>query len=72
MTEQTKQSDQAEQKNEAKREKVRVVPLQYVDDFPDHPFQVKDDEGTSFDTVVGSFPIRSPIFLNVIPLFRHS
>lgn len=30
--------------NEPKREKVRVVSLQYVDDFPDHPFQVKEDE----------------------------
>lgn len=30
--------------NEPKREKVRVVSLQYVDDFPDHPFQVREDE----------------------------
>ena len=30
--------------NDPKREKVRVVSLQYVDDFPDHPFQVKEDE----------------------------
>ena len=29
---------------ELKREKVRVIPLEYVDDFPDHPFKVKDDE----------------------------
>lgn len=29
---------------EVKREKVRVVPLKYVDDFPDHPFRVNDDE----------------------------
>jgi len=29
---------------EVKREKVRVVPLKYVDDFPDHPFRVHDDE----------------------------
>ena len=27
-----------------KREKVRVVPLSAVKDFPNHPFQVKDDE----------------------------
>lgn len=27
-----------------KREKVRVVPLKYVDDFPDYLFQIKDDE----------------------------
>lgn len=30
--------------NEPKLEKVRVVSLQYVDDFPDHPFQVREDE----------------------------
>jgi len=29
---------------ELKREKVRVIPLEYVDDFPDHPFKVKDDD----------------------------
>ena len=29
---------------EIKREKVRVVPIQYIDDFPDHPFKVVDDE----------------------------
>lgn len=32
---------------EVKREKVRVVPLKYVDDFPDHPFRVHDDESMS-------------------------
>lgn len=30
--------------DEIKREKVRVIPLNLIDDFPDHPFQVKDDE----------------------------
>ncbi len=30
--------------DEIKREKVRVVPIKFIDDFPDHPFQVKDDE----------------------------
>ena len=32
---------------EVKREKVRVVPMKYVDDFPDHPFRVHDDESMS-------------------------
>jgi ParB family chromosome partitioning protein len=27
-----------------KREKVRVVPHKYVDEFPNHPFRVKDDD----------------------------
>ena len=30
--------------NEPKREKVRIIPVELIDDFPDHPFQVKDDE----------------------------
>lgn len=30
--------------DEIKREKVRVISLNLIDDFPDHPFQVKDDE----------------------------
>ena len=29
---------------EIKREKVRVVPTKFIDDFPDHPFKVVDDE----------------------------
>ena len=30
--------------NEPRREKVRIIPIELIDDFPDHPFQVKDDE----------------------------
>ena len=30
--------------NEMHREKVRVIPIRYIDDFPDHPFQVREDE----------------------------
>lgn len=33
-----------ENNDEIKREKVRVIPLKYIDDFPNHPFLVKDDE----------------------------
>ena len=33
-----------EAKDDLKREKVRVVPISNIQDFPDHPFQVKDDE----------------------------
>ena len=32
------------QNAETKQEKVLFVPLTSIDDFPDHPFQVKDDE----------------------------
>jgi len=30
--------------NDLKREKVRVISIALIDDFPDHPFLVKDDE----------------------------
>lgn len=30
--------------NSIRREKVRVIPIELIDDFPDHPFLVKDDE----------------------------
>ena len=33
-----------EQRDDAKREKVLDIPLDQIDDFPDHPFQVKNDE----------------------------
>lgn len=31
-------------KDEPKKEKVRVIPLKYIDEFPGHPFKVLDDE----------------------------
>ncbi|MCL2344094.1 MAG: ParB/RepB/Spo0J family partition protein [Firmicutes bacterium] len=33
-----------EQRDDAKREKVLDIPIDQIDDFPDHPFQVKNDE----------------------------
>ena len=33
-----------ENTDDPRREKVRVIPLEYVDDFPGHPFQVLEDE----------------------------
>ena len=36
------------------REKVRVIPLKYVDDFPGHPFKVLEDE----DMVVTALTIE--------------
>lgn len=38
------QSEEEYVPTEARREKVRRVPVDWVDDFPDHPFKVKDDE----------------------------
>jgi len=46
----------AETKDDLKREKVRVVSIELIDDFPDHPFLVKDDE--SMDQLVKSIEMN--------------
>lgn len=33
-----------EERDEAKLSKIRDIPLELIDDFPDHPFKVRDDE----------------------------
>ena len=33
-----------EERDEAKLSKIRDIPLEEIDDFPDHPFKVRDDE----------------------------
>jgi len=33
-----------EEPKEVKREKVRSIPLEYIDDFPEHPFKIQQDE----------------------------
>lgn len=33
-----------EERDEARLEKIRNIPLDLIDDFPDHPFHVRDDE----------------------------
>lgn len=33
-----------QEREEAKLEKIRNIPLDRIDDFPDHPFHVRDDE----------------------------
>ena len=40
----TKKITTNESGNDAKREKVRVIPIEFFDDFPKHPFNVKMDE----------------------------
>lgn len=48
-----------ERTNEAnglRREKVRVIPIELIDDFPDHPFLVKDDE--SMDQLIKSIQMN--------------
>lgn len=39
----TKKITANESGNDAKREKVRVIPIEFFDDFPKHPFNVKMD-----------------------------
>ena len=33
-----------EERDEAKLKKIHDIPLSEIDPFPDHPFQVRDDE----------------------------
>ena len=42
--EETKTLQEEYSPTEAKREKVRRVAVAMIDDFPEHPFKVKDDE----------------------------
>ena len=35
----------SKQRKDPQREKVCVIPINQIDEFPDHPFLVKDDEG---------------------------
>ena len=37
-----------EQRDEEKLSKIRDIPLTEIDDFPDHPFKVRDDEDISY------------------------
>lgn len=38
-------------KDEPKKEKVRVIPLEYIDEFPGHPFRVLDDESKAEERI---------------------
>lgn len=33
-----------EERDEAKLQKIRDIPIELIDDFPDHPYKVRDDE----------------------------
>ena len=46
----------SEVSKEKKSEKVQVVPLDQIDDFPDHPFLVKDDD--SMEQLIHSIEIN--------------
>ena len=40
-----------EQRDEEKLSKIRDIPLTEIDDFPDHPFKVRDDEDMLRDNI---------------------
>ena len=45
-----------------KREKVRVIPLSAIDDAPDHPFQVRDDdEMAELVESISTFGVINPV-----------
>ena len=41
-----------EQRDDAKLAKIRDIPLNEIDDFPDHPFKVRDDEDSRTHTEI--------------------
>ena len=50
-----------ELRDDAKLSKIRDIPLELIDDFPDHPFKVRDDEDTLTDSnhVVSDYTFSS-------------
>ena len=53
-------------KDEPKKKKVRVIPLEYIDEFPGHPFKVLDDE--SMQKLMNSIEeigVQSPIVARI-------
>lgn len=58
----TKKITTNESGNDAKREKVRVIPIQFFDDFPKHPFNVKmDTEMEALIESIKEFGILTPL-----------
>ena len=43
-----------EERDDAKLSKIRDIPLELIDDFPDHPFKVRDDEDNQEDRQSGN------------------
>lgn len=50
--------------NDPKREKVRVIPLSAIDDAPDHPFEVRDDEEMAeLMESISTFGVINPVIV---------
>ena len=45
------------QRDEEQLSKIRDIPLELIDDFPDHPFKVRDDEDMNKDYGDGANPV---------------
>ena len=58
----TKKITTSELSNDVKREKVRAIPIQFFDDFPKHPFNVKmDAEMDALIESIKEFGILTPL-----------
>lgn len=58
----TKKIATTESGNDVKREKVRVIPIEFFDDFPKHPFNVKmDAEMEALIESIKEFGILTPL-----------
>ena len=61
----TQKTTKRESTGDVKREKVRVIPIQFFDDFPDNPFNIKMDQ--EMDALVESIKEYG----NILFLFRQ-
>ena len=57
-----------ELRDDAKLSKIRDIPLELIDDFPDHPFKVRDDEDTRSQHVLKKGGFR---FVGEDEIFRY-
>lgn len=61
-----KENSEVTTQSEIKREKVRVIPIRYIDDFPEHPFKVKDDEEmTKLIESVSLYGVMTPVVARI-------
>ena len=58
-----------EQRDEEKLAKIRDIPLTEIDDFPNHPFKVRDDE--DMEQLVESIKERGVIMYRVSQNTEH-
>ena len=55
-----------------KREKVRVIPLSAIDDAPDHPFGVRDDEEMAeLVESISTFGVINPVIVRKVEGERY-